>query len=327
LEQQPSSLDDLLYRCTVRVEVGGKQKGTGFFVAPGMVLTCAHVVEDVTGQPTAQPIEMYWHWGGRHHTAQIQNTDFLPKPYPDLALLRAGEELEHPCVYLDRYSDVQLDDKLYSYGYTEEYENGDSAYFDYEGPSHDPDFLKLKNAQASHGMSGAPLLDRRTGAVCGILKRSRNPNSDLGGRAVSASTILSSFPELQELQTKFHERNRSWTSLLSYVTRGKFRLSPDDRKGYKADIISPQEHVLMRPHAEPLPPPPPLAGFLDRTSDVDAVTHVLAGGSPADVHGPTGVGKTAMLHQLANHKFDTPFRDGIVFPTPSRNCLKRPGGA
>jgi hypothetical protein len=74
----------------------------------------------------------------------------------------------------------------------------------------------------------------------------------------------------------------------------------------------------MRPHAEPLPPPPPLAGFLDRTSDVDAVTHVLAGGSPADVHGPTGVGKTAMLHQLANHKFDTPFRDGIIFPLAIR---------
>ena len=35
---------DLLAQCTVRIDLDGKFEGTGFFVAPGEVLTCAHVV-------------------------------------------------------------------------------------------------------------------------------------------------------------------------------------------------------------------------------------------------------------------------------------------
>src|SRR5487761_600148 len=40
-------LEDLLRACTVRV-TGGPAPGAGFFVAPGKVLTCAHVIGDST---------------------------------------------------------------------------------------------------------------------------------------------------------------------------------------------------------------------------------------------------------------------------------------
>jgi hypothetical protein len=212
LEQVPETLDDLLYRCTVRVDIGTKPKGTSFFVAPGLILTCAHVVKGETEQQrSAQPVEAYWHWGGQDFSAQIQ--EFLPNPYPDLALLSIDDLPEHPCVYLSR--DTQLDDKLYSYGYVEGYPNGDPAYFDYEGLSRDPDLLKLKNAQARHGLSGAPLLNRRTDAVCGIVKKSRNTRSGLGGRAVPTSTIILSFNELPALQREFHERDKTWSALMN----------------------------------------------------------------------------------------------------------------
>ena len=59
------SLYELLRQCTVRVSVPKKiRHGTGFFVAPGMILTCAHVVKD------AQPneVEVYWH--DQPHPAQ-----------------------------------------------------------------------------------------------------------------------------------------------------------------------------------------------------------------------------------------------------------------
>ena len=38
-------LEDLLRACTVRV-TGGPAPGAGFFVAPGKVLTCVHVIGD-----------------------------------------------------------------------------------------------------------------------------------------------------------------------------------------------------------------------------------------------------------------------------------------
>jgi hypothetical protein len=40
-------LEDLLRACTVRV-TGGPMPGAGFFVAPGKVLTCVHVIGDST---------------------------------------------------------------------------------------------------------------------------------------------------------------------------------------------------------------------------------------------------------------------------------------
>lgn len=38
-------LEDLLRACTVRV-LGGPMPGAGFFLAPGRVVTCAHVIGD-----------------------------------------------------------------------------------------------------------------------------------------------------------------------------------------------------------------------------------------------------------------------------------------
>jgi hypothetical protein len=45
-------------------------------------------------------------------------------------------------------------------------------------------------------MSGAPLLNQRTGKVCGIVKFTRDRSFDLGGGAVPTSVILAQFPEL-----------------------------------------------------------------------------------------------------------------------------------
>ena len=44
-------------------------------------------------------------------------------------------------------------------------------------------YSNSKEARSS-GFSGAPLLNRRTGAVCGIIRRTRNEETDLGGYAI-----------------------------------------------------------------------------------------------------------------------------------------------
>jgi hypothetical protein len=41
---KPEDLHDLLARCSVRISSDGRHVGTGFFLAPGKVLTAAHVV-------------------------------------------------------------------------------------------------------------------------------------------------------------------------------------------------------------------------------------------------------------------------------------------
>src|SRR5437763_13281156 len=114
----------LLRRCTVQLAVPG-ESGTGFFVAPGLLLTCAHVVESAQSSNATVTVK----WEGRPYTAKIER--FLAKPYPDLALLRIDNLTDHPCVYL--YEEVRVDDNLSSYGYTDKYPDGDPATFVFEG--------------------------------------------------------------------------------------------------------------------------------------------------------------------------------------------------
>ena len=86
-------LYELLRQCTLRIAVAGKgHQGTGFFVAPGLILTCAHVVRD------ARPGAIDVFWNGQSYPVRLKA--YQPAPDgPDLALL-AIDLQEHPCVWL-----------------------------------------------------------------------------------------------------------------------------------------------------------------------------------------------------------------------------------
>jgi hypothetical protein len=203
-------IDELLPQCTVRV--GGTDAGaSAFFIAPGLILTCAHVIEQE--HAAGQPVQVYWERKPYQATivgylAEDFGDDLL---YPDLALLKVDVP-DHPCVYFDEA--IGVGDRFYCYGYPDNKREGDSATVEYEGPSHYPDLLKLKSGQLRPGFSGAPLLNKRTGAVCGIVKQTRDENTDLGGRAVPTSTILREFDQLTALQRDFHRTHRSWIAAL-----------------------------------------------------------------------------------------------------------------
>lgn len=186
--------------------------GTGFLVSPKNVLTCAHVVESISykskGLPAGSNVTVFWQ--GNNYDAAIKS--LFPNPYPDLALLDVNIN-EHPCVYL--YDFIEIGDELYCYGYSDESMNGDSALFVYEGPYNETQpFYKLKNAQARPGLSGSPLLNLNTGTVCGILKRSRDIYSDLGGLAVPTRTIFKFFEKLEHNQSAYHKTNEFWIKCL-----------------------------------------------------------------------------------------------------------------
>ena len=199
-------IDKRLQECTVRLKISGGH-GTGFFVAPGLILTCAHVIK----ASVDKPINVFWQAQNMDYEATIER--WIEEPYLDLALLRLNAEIySHPCIDFDE-SAPELGDRLFSYGYPQDYPDGDSVTFEYEGESFkgNSPLYKLKAGHVNYGLSGSPLLNQRTGKVCGIVNLSRNPSNDLGGRAVPVNVIFAQFPELAALNQHFHQRNQQQT--------------------------------------------------------------------------------------------------------------------
>jgi energy-coupling factor transporter ATP-binding protein EcfA2 len=201
-----SGLEELLQHCTVKLSLPGQGGwGTGFFVAPGLILTCAHVVKG------GKTIQVRW----QSHTLTATVEKACPDPY-DITLLRLklATEINSPCVLLDH--EIRSRDLLYLFGYPDEGDReGEPRTFRCDGVTGSEVAAILFNlGQVRPGMSGSPLLNQRTGKVCGMVKFTRDRASDLGGGAVQAGVILEQLPELQELQQSFHGGDRRWSELL-----------------------------------------------------------------------------------------------------------------
>jgi hypothetical protein len=211
--------------------------GTGFFVAPQLILTCAHVVKSAN----PEKINVFWQYQNQQYIASRENIQL--QKHLDLAILKLNfPDLDHPCVNFD-LSSPELSDDLFSYGYPQDYPDGDSATFKYEGESIKNNSLlyKLKEGQAKSGTSGSPLLNLRTGKVCGILNLSRDLNMDLGGRAVPVSIIFDQFPELAKLNQRFHQNNSKKTDInpFDYGTP----VSPERFYGRKKTILEVKSRI------------------------------------------------------------------------------------
>lgn len=231
-------LIDLFRDCTVRV-IQETASGTGFFVAPGLVLTCAHLVDD--GGP--ETIRLLWkdrefrvkavrRPGVREAPGEaVSSEGGVAEEPPDLALLEI-EETSHSCVLL--HGDVAVGDPLYSYGFpgalsSEGRSRGDPVTAEFEGFTDEPRLLKFKQGQIQFGHSGSPILNLRTGAVCGLVSWTRGelhiPSRlhsfivDLGGLGEPTETILASYPELALLNTRFHAQDGGWIAALSREQR------------------------------------------------------------------------------------------------------------
>ena len=270
MDQPTQALDKIVCDCTVRVHSHLQDAyGTGFFVGQGLILTCAHVIEMAWLKSTTVKIV----WNGQSHPSEIHT--FLAPPYPDLALLRIDLQ-QHPCVYL--HEDIELKDYLSSYGYTDICPEGESATFEYEGSSSEPQkLLKLKDGQVRPGLSGAPLLNLRTGGVCGIVKSSRDRVSDLGGRAIPTSTIYSQLNELNVLQQQFHQKNLQWIDCLT----------PQQRQQAPW-----QATATLNPFYRESPQ------LLGRTEEIQKLLDKLRARNHCSILGPPGSGKSLLLSEL-----------------------------
>jgi len=243
MDEKPTvaiTLKDLLRQCSVRVLGRGDSNhaGTGFFVAPGFVVTCAHVVTAV-GDPAT--IVLY---NGESLPATVcerRIDDDEPRDYPDLALLAIMDSEKSTRDYVVLDAEVREGDTLFSWGFPIKYPEGDSLTVEYEGSFEAAGYtelLKLKQGQVEWGYSGAPLLNRRTGAICGFIKSTRDFAQDLGGRAVSVSLLMESLSnEIAYAQSPPVVACTRWGLL-----RDLSRVSDDGRGSLSATISGFIEH-------------------------------------------------------------------------------------
>lgn len=224
------SIFELLERCTVKIRTRGGD-GTGFFVAPGLIITCAHVVKETNGKL----IKICWQNQGNFTEAMIEQLI----EECDIALLRfnPAQEINLPCVALD--NSVEPRDELYMFGYPDvDYPNGCPATFTCEGFTGDnPPLIKFKQGQVRPGMSGSPLLNIRTGRVCGVVKFTRDRSSDLGGGAIPTSVWLQKLPHIIPLQQQFHQQDKRWIERIPIKTAHNIPLSNTIKFVGRSDTI------------------------------------------------------------------------------------------
>jgi len=204
-------LDKLLQLCTVKLTIVGKRGwGTGFFVAPGLILTCSHVVQSAANRQ----VNVTWMSQQQNYEATIGQSSSGSET-SDLALLHLSDPVpKHPCIYLDEA--VQSGDNLCTFGYPDkDFPQGCPVTFVCEGLTGDqPPLIKFKLGQVRPGMSGAPLLNWRTGKVCGVVKFTRDRSLDLGGGAIPTTTIFDQFSTLKVQHDQFHQQNQHWLEAL-----------------------------------------------------------------------------------------------------------------
>jgi hypothetical protein len=204
---------ELVRRATVPLGRAADREhlGTGFFVAPGMLLTAAHVVGEYADDPAG--VEVFWDGEAKACTSIELLADppagwpdnAAPYPWRDVAILEVAHE-GHPCVRLSKDWPEEAVPRpwLYSWGYARDYDpeavGGTSVRVQYVGPSEQsspppapgepaPLLLNIAWAKVIPGMSGAPLLDERTLEVCAIVKRTRTQDAVEGGFATAIAHV------------------------------------------------------------------------------------------------------------------------------------------
>ncbi|WP_071527251.1 S1 family peptidase [Nodosilinea nodulosa] len=206
-----STIEQLVEVCTVKINIPGSEyiHGTGFFIAPGIIVTCAHVLN----YPATQEVTVSIRGNGKILPARLVHS-FAPEI--DLAILQANIKSTSSCVYVD--NEINPRDLCFSFGYTDPIggnPEGDPITLECEGLAGEKrSIIKLKGGQVRPGMSGAPLLNQRTGKICGVINKTRSEQIHLGGEALSLKVIFEKFPPLKQVHDHFHQSNSDWLNYL-----------------------------------------------------------------------------------------------------------------
>ena len=195
--------------------------GAGFFVAPGKVLTCFHVIGDNPasvvrwerdGRP---PVEVPV--AGRVLVLANRGRPIpaLDRDYPDIAVLEVAGLDGHPCVGIDTEWPSH-EDSFQVFGYPQE---GGAvqltpARLTYRGAKgiQPTTYLDLASNTVKPGMSGAAVLNLRSGAVCGVIVASKHPAHPDGALAIPWSAVDTDLSEVLAANRAFHRKDRRWNA-------------------------------------------------------------------------------------------------------------------
>ena len=213
--------------------------GSGFFVAPGVIVTCAHVVssdgravrrakvrwDGVTYEGTA--IARPWTKGNARvwdpPDLCVITLDRTPPGQPSVVLGELGDADGHELSiagYNQVWGDVQFQNKPGTLGGSQELAT--QMVREIIGP------------EIASGMSGGPVLDMRRGFICGVTKAQRKPNDNQGGLFIPAEFIQLVFRDEAWLPNrKASAANKQWheqrDAVLDEINPAAFRLKQEER--------------------------------------------------------------------------------------------------
>jgi len=288
-------LESLLKECVVRIT----DRGTGFFVAPGWILTCAHLF------PKREPVADF-EWKQYKGKAKVVN---CADP-PDLACLRVtewsnGAAEDHPCVMILDQNPDRAEDRFFVFGHPGDRSfglHGKALRFEYVDSDFNNDnvqTVRVKGDDAREGFSGSPLLNLRTGEVRGILSIREGSPTVGSAIAVAASVALRQFPELPALQKDFHSRDTRWSSLLPgsclwtevlLECKKNVGAIKEDLKEADKDLRVTRADELHVTRADEL--------YVKRAIEEHFATFLASDRSAMVIIGQSGMGKTTLIQQL-----------------------------
>lgn len=282
-------------------------RGSAFFVAPGLAITCRHVVvgeRHEHGEGRRSDVQLVF---GGHRAEGIAEwagpgPDRIasPRDLPDLAVIRLKDPLDHECVRLSERP-LEPGDAAWGYGFTDS--DGEpllwTSSLTYQGRLGDA--LRVGGDRIPIGTAGGPVVDPAAAGVCAVLKATMRDGE--GGIAVPLTSLRDSEdPQAAALFREVWERHDAYH--LGRAT--SVRRDDGDERGSNGGRRRPP--AGLRPRA--------LAGLgSDRPSKIDLLGHggdvetlamlatALTTTPPLAIAllGKWGIGKSSTMEQMRVH--------------------------
>ena len=288
-------LEDYLVDCTVRVETRAGS-ATGFFIAPGLIVAPAHVVESPNGgdYPWLGNVAVH-HAGGEIAARTIR---YAACPTPGLAILRA-ELRDHPSAYV--FAPVRSDDPLFACGFSGGGRAIERRFFPATGL--EEAFRESTPGADSNAMAGAPILNLRTGGVCAIVGNDPRP----GAGATPVSVIGSLFPGIRDVHDAHHAERPDWFETPAstgtvFVARARLLAMRNACQEPIQPLVAPRSHTgavdLMVPMRFKALTEDGVGRKLLESHDL--VVQCESDGRGMMIVGPSGSGRSSILRYLGH---------------------------
>lgn len=239
--------------------------GSGFFVAPGWLLTCAHVVGKGGAAVWRREGAVGIEWQGGRTTGDVVLAKPRPTPeeardrwaFPDIALVRVHGADHARCVWLsDRAPTIPAPVSLH--GWSRQTGDFGVRHGIGEARAVDGDALLLSDSLPVDGVSGGPVIDRRYGAVIGMNKGR--------GRHEGAAVPITALRELfdvrggEVLHTVMREHDLHHLRLFTDASadtdaEADWTRTQSGLPGSDASGLTPALRVHLYGHFAHLPPP------------------------------------------------------------------------